>query len=394
MDLIEQAGYEVYFVGGCVRDTILGRPIHDIDLASSARPEEIEGLFHHTIDLGKEHGTIIVIYQGQNFEITTFRTEGNYSDFRRPDSVAFVRNLAEDTLRRDFTINALAFNRHGELFDYHQGLQDLKNHKIRAVGLASERFNEDALRMLRAIRFSSELGFDIDPLTFEAISQQKEKLAYLSRERIRVEFTKFLRGAYFYQRAQTIVESGLWDYLPKIKYVTQPKGMDRLQKWLKPVNQQGDQVSESLIWALYTKAVGIETQHLATYLKAWTHSKQLIYDVIEIRQLLPKMIEHELGTMDLYLANHDLLLEIEAYLTYHYPKQNYHIAERIKQLAIQNRQEMAINGHDIMTILQLTKGGPMIGQLMAEIERKILHHELENTYPALEAYIRTKGPMR
>src|SRR5574344_474528 len=122
---IESHGYEAYFVGGCVRDTLLGKIIHDIDIASSALLNEVEEIFYNTIDMGKEHGTIIVVEKHIPYEITTFRTEGNYSDFRHPDTVNFVRDLREDTLRRDFTINALAFDAEGQLFDYHHGVEEI-----------------------------------------------------------------------------------------------------------------------------------------------------------------------------------------------------------------------------------------------------------------------------
>ncbi|XJS11588.1 CCA tRNA nucleotidyltransferase [Aerococcaceae bacterium WGS1372] len=171
---IESHGYEAYFVGGCVRDTLLNKTINDIDIASSARPEEIEKIFKTTFDVGKEHGTIVVLVNNEPYEVTTFRTEGDYKDYRRPDEVNFVRNLEEDTLRRDFTINAMAINGDGELFDYHGGVNDLNNKIIRCVGIAMERFEEDALRMMRAIRFASQLGFFIEEKSFEAILKLKK----------------------------------------------------------------------------------------------------------------------------------------------------------------------------------------------------------------------------
>ena len=177
---IESHGYEAYFVGGCVRDTLLNKKINDIDIASSARPEEVEGMFPITFDVGKEHGTIVVVVDKAPYEITTFRTEGDYTDFRRPDEVNFVRNLREDTLRRDFTINAMAFDRQGKLYDYHGGVKDLNDHLIRCVGNAQERFLEDALRMMRAIRFASQLDFEIEEKSFKAIQTLKANLQYIS----------------------------------------------------------------------------------------------------------------------------------------------------------------------------------------------------------------------
>ena len=149
---IEDAGFEAYFVGGCVRDTILGDSIHDIDIATSAYPSEIKAIFNRTVDTGIEHGTVMILDHGTGYETTTFRTESGYQDYRRPDKVTFVRSLSEDLKRRDFTINALALKENGEVIDLFNGLDDLKHHLIKAVGDPNERFHEDALRMMRAVR--------------------------------------------------------------------------------------------------------------------------------------------------------------------------------------------------------------------------------------------------
>ena len=178
-----------------MRDALLGKDSHDIDIATSATQYEIQGIFPVTFDVGKNHGTIVVVYKKENYEITTFRTEGTYSDRRRPDQVNFVRNLREDTLRRDFTINALALDRLGRVYDYHGGEEDLEAGIIRAVGTALERFDEDALRMMRALRFASQLGFEIEAQTFEAIGQLAPNLSYVSIERIRIELSKLMQGA-------------------------------------------------------------------------------------------------------------------------------------------------------------------------------------------------------
>ncbi|MCL2858873.1 MAG: CCA tRNA nucleotidyltransferase, partial [Streptococcaceae bacterium] len=165
LEKIKSAGYEAYFVGGSVRDALLNRQIHDVDIASSAYPEEIKQIFPYTIDVGIEHGTILVLMgkeQSDQYEVTTFRTESTYTDYRRPDAVDFVRDLGEDLKRRDFTINAFAMDTDGTIIDQFDGLTDLKEKCIRAVGQATDRFNEDALRIMRAMRFSASLDFDIE----------------------------------------------------------------------------------------------------------------------------------------------------------------------------------------------------------------------------------------
>lgn len=191
---LEQANYEAYFVGGSVRDLLLKRPIHDIDIATSAYPEEVKQLFPKTIDTGIKHGTVTVLHGGSSYEITTFRTESGYQDFRRPDHVTFVQNLAEDLKRRDFTINALATNRKGEIIDLFNGIGDLQKHLIKAVGDPMKRFHEDALRMMRAVRFMSQLCFDLEPQTEKAVKDMHQLLPKISVERIRDEFVKMGTG--------------------------------------------------------------------------------------------------------------------------------------------------------------------------------------------------------
>ena len=166
--IFKSHGYSLYLVGGAVRDYLLSKPSHDFDFTTDARPEEIKDMFRHTIDTGIKHGTVTVLFKGESFEITTFRTEGDYSDSRHPDSVTFVRSLSEDLKRRDFTINAFACDlSSGEIIDQHGGFEDLNNGVIRAIGNPYERFKEDALRIMRAARFSSKLGFQIEEKTKE-----------------------------------------------------------------------------------------------------------------------------------------------------------------------------------------------------------------------------------
>ena len=160
---LEGAGFAACFVGGCVRDTLLGRPVHDWDVTTSALPEEIMALFPRCIPTGIKHGTVTVLLRGESFEVTTFRRDGAYHDGRHPDGVVFVPNLTEDLARRDFTINAMAMHLDGRITDCFDGKADLKRGIIRCVGDPERRFREDALRMLRAWRFSAQLGFAIDP---------------------------------------------------------------------------------------------------------------------------------------------------------------------------------------------------------------------------------------
>lgn len=193
---LNSAGYEAYVVGGCVRDSIMEKTPHDWDICTSATPEVVKSLFSHTTDYGMKHGTITVFADKEGYEITTFRAETDYSDHRHPDTVEFIADLKSDLSRRDFTINALAYNNESQLIDMFNGLDDIRNQMIRCVGNADERFKEDALRILRALRFAATLGFDIEDKTSEAIHYNVHLLKYIAEERKRDELIKLLGGNY------------------------------------------------------------------------------------------------------------------------------------------------------------------------------------------------------
>ena len=191
---LENHNYEAYLVGGCVRDFLLGNPVNDYDITTSAFPDEIIEVFegYKTIETGKKFGTVTLVLQDEYYEITSFRTDGTYLDGRRPSSVEFSRSLEEDLKRRDFTINAMAYNPSIGLVDLYGGLEDLKKGVIRAVGQADKRFSEDFLRMLRAVRFAHRLDFEIEPSTLDAIKSLASNIEKISKERINQEFTKII----------------------------------------------------------------------------------------------------------------------------------------------------------------------------------------------------------
>lgn len=190
IDTLISAGYEAYAVGGCVRDSILGRIPDDWDITTSAKPHEVKALFPRTIDTGIEHGTVTVMLDKEGFEVTTYRIDGEYEDARHPKEVIFTPNLTEDLKRRDFTINAMAYNDRDGLIDVFDGIGDIERRVIRAVGKPTERFTEDALRIMRAIRFSAQLGYTIEAKTREAITGLAPNLRHISAERIQVELVK------------------------------------------------------------------------------------------------------------------------------------------------------------------------------------------------------------
>lgn len=189
---LQSHGHEAYAVGGCVRDSILGRVPDDWDITTSATPFETKALFERTFDTGIEHGTITVLLGKEAFEVTTYRVDGKYEDSRHPKEVTFTRSLQEDLLRRDFTINAMAYNETEGLVDIFGGIEDLNAKIIRCVGNAKARFGEDALRILRAVRFAAQLGFEIEEETRKGIMELAPTLANISAERIQVELIKML----------------------------------------------------------------------------------------------------------------------------------------------------------------------------------------------------------
>lgn len=189
---LNEAGYEAYVVGGCVRDSILNRVPGDWDITTSALPEQVKALFHRTVDTGIQHGTVTVMMGKEGFEVTTYRVDGEYHDGRHPDAVTFTRSLEEDLKRRDFTINAMAYHPGHGLVDLFGGMEDINRKIIRCVGDPVERFTEDALRMLRAVRFSAQLGFTVEENTKAALARMSGNLEHVSAERIQTELVKLL----------------------------------------------------------------------------------------------------------------------------------------------------------------------------------------------------------
>jgi len=188
-------GKRVYLVGGAVRNLLLGRPVQDYDFTTDALPSEVQSFFRRVLPTGLQHGTVTVLFQGSSYEVTTFRVDGDYSDSRRPDRVAFTPSLEKDLERRDFTINALAIDlSDGTLIDFHGGQADLERGLLRAIGTPGQRFDEDALRLLRLFRFASQLGFKIEPATMAAVLPRRPRLSAVSRERIREELAKAMAG--------------------------------------------------------------------------------------------------------------------------------------------------------------------------------------------------------
>lgn len=218
---LEKSGFEAYIVGGCVRDAVLGREPEDWDITTSARPEEVKSIFRTTVDTGIEHGTVTVLLpkdetgeEVRSFELTTFRIDGEYEDSRHPKRVSFTSSLTEDLARRDFTINAMAYHMDIGLIDPFSGMIDLENKTLRAVGKAEERFKEDALRMMRGIRFSAQLNFSLEEDCFMGMRKLKENLGKVSKERIAVELWKLLASEHP-EKVEMLFSTGLSPYITR-----------------------------------------------------------------------------------------------------------------------------------------------------------------------------------
>lgn len=248
---IEEEGFEAYAVGGCVRDSLLGIEPKDWDITTSAKPEEIKHIFPRTVDTGIEHGTVSVLMGKIPYEVTTYRLDGAYTDGRHPDKVEFSTSLAEDLKRRDFTINAMAYSKQTGVVDLFAGKQDLENGLIRCVGEPLERFSEDALRMLRAIRFGAKLGFCIEAETYRAIGMLKENLAKVSKERIFIELNKTLESD-LPIRLLDVKDTGLADFISPVFAQIEESSYRDLAKLT------GVSKNRSLRWAAFLYKMGEE----------------------------------------------------------------------------------------------------------------------------------------
>lgn len=381
LNTITAAGFEAYFVGGSVRDMLLGKPIHDVDIATSAYPSEIKNLFDKTVDTGIEHGTVMILDHGQGYETTTFRTESGYTDFRRPDSVSFVRDLAEDLKRRDFTINALAMRADGEIVDLFDGLSDLEARVIRAVGNPVERFHEDALRMMRALRFSAQLNFAIEPATKDAIKSEAHLLGKIAIERINVELTKLLLGSSASDGLITFAQTGLYQYVPKIDM---GRELDVVSAGIK---LRGQTLQDDLTaWTYLVDQLGLSEDDVAVFLKNWKHSNDFNKQVKSAYHFI-QLYRHQtkITNWELYQVGKALNLALNV-LTINFSDFN---SDTYKHdycaLAITNKRELAIDGQQLISAGIVTPG-PLMGKVLARIERAVVDGKVENRLDALLAF--------
>ncbi|MDY5161732.1 CCA tRNA nucleotidyltransferase [Leuconostoc citreum] len=377
LEHIESAGFEAYFVGGAVRDMLLNKPIHDVDIATSAFPEEIKALFTKTVDTGIQHGTVMILDHGDGYEITTFRTESTYTDFRRPDKVTFVRSLAEDLKRRDFTINAIAMTKDGDIIDLFDGLTDMAQKRIRAVGDAEVRFNEDALRIMRALRFSAQLGFDIAPHTKAALKQIGPNLEKIAVERIRVEFEKLLMGQYASNSLSVAIEADLIRYLP---------GHIKREDWLTITAdlKRNQPQARTVIWPYFLSRLSLRLNELQLFMRSWKTSRE---DMRAVLSIVP-IVKHvqTVSVFELYAIYDYQALLFEVLTLVGTPLATQ---QRVKQifdaLPITHNRDMCINGGDLLANNIVTPG-PQMGRILTQLEHAVIQRIISNRPDSLLEY--------
>lgn len=374
---LEEHGFEGFAVGGCVRDSLLKKTPKDWDITTDALPEDMKKIFKKTFDTGIAHGTVTVLMDGVGYELTTYRIDGNYSDGRHPDSVSFSKNLSEDLCRRDFTINAMAYSHKKGIVDLFDGRKDLQNGIIRAVGDAKKRFDEDALRMLRAVRFAAQLGFKIDDDTFEAIKEKAKLLSKVSKERIFVELNKSLCGE-FAQNIKMVYTSGLYRYIGK--------EFAKLDKNIYDFYPRKFPNKKHMYWAVFLENIeNVEAvKKILFELKSDNATRNNTYLLVkELKNPLPSSDEdirwslHRIGA-DLFCDYIEILKS---------DKKNVDILDKID--TIENRYSLIlkenhayeismldITGKDLMDI-GISKG-PKIGEVLEFLLEKVIENPLNN----------------
>lgn len=379
IDKINSAGYDAFFVGGCVRDLILNLPSNDIDIATNAFPEEVKMIFHRTIDVGIEHGTVAVIENGEQYEITTFRTESTYTDFRRPDNVNFVRSLEEDLKRRDFTMNALAISKNGKLIDYYNGLNDLKKKIIKAVGDPSERFQEDALRMMRAFRFSAQLNFNIETQTFNSIKEHISLLEKIAVERIRVEWIKMLLSKNRNSGLKFFLESRAFCFCPRMTNFETV-----IQQLLLIDSKQFS--SESIAWIILFKIANYSNSETSDFLSTWKCSNKMIKQICDCVTALHKVLQNNFSAELVYsLGKSNSYIVSEACYYFDGINRDNQVEKALKELPISSKKDIDISGDEIV-ILSNRRPGPWVGELLTLIEINILNSTLNNQKSELKKF--------
>ncbi len=374
-------GFDAYIVGGAVRDWLLNTPLHDVDLATSARPEEVQDLFPETVPVGLKHGTVLVIYEGIPYEVTTFRSESSYSDYRHPDSVKFETSIEKDLERRDFTINAMAMDEMNQIMDPFNGQEDLKVGQLRTVGDAVTRFREDPLRMLRAARFVSQLDFVPTQSLKEAMEVEAESLSFISIERVQEELTKCLKGRVPYKALDLVAITGLDRFIPMFSS-------------LKDALRDLALVDFSLLktdverWCLLLLLMKIDS--IEDFLAAYRFSSKMKRELVQLFALSQQATTAPLSKELLYTFGLDHGRSVERLkAARRQPSDEAAILERFERMPIKSRKDLNVNGRDLMKWTG-QEAGPWLTELFSEIENQILNGKLVHSKERIQRWVQTE----
>ncbi len=366
LQTLKAHGYEAYFVGGMVRDQVIGIENDDIDITTSAHPEDVIRLFKRVKETGKRYGSVTVLLENHPFEVTTYRKEGRYTDNRRPDEISFGTSLEEDLKRRDFTMNQLVMNEQGDIIDHHHGLEDIKERVIRTIGEANSRFEEDALRILRALRFCASLGFNIEQKTASAMKEQKKLVKTLAIERVMQELDKIIRGKYHHKAISYLLDLGIADELYGLK-----SGFEEILK-----------IKEK-VYPIEFFIIAHIVDEVEDVFRFSNKERAIIEKAIQLHEVTK---EDEFNRFIVYVNKLDMCLlvnKINVWLGYH--DQEQIIREIDQRLPIHDVCDLAFKGQDILWKTNLKKHS-LIGVIIDELKYKVIMEELPNEYKALEEY--------
>lgn len=383
IEKIEAAGFEAYFVGGSVRDFVLGKEVADVDIATSATPQEIKRIFSKTVDVGIEHGTVVVLWEKNTYEVTTFRSESEYLDFRRPSEVTFIRSLEEDLKRRDFTMNSIAMDKEGRLIDPFKGKEAIRNKIIKTVGSASERFHEDALRMMRAVRFVSQLSFTVEENTYQALIENAPLLAKIAVERKTAEFEKLLQGESRNPALKILIDSSLYLYLPGLA--------EHKEQLIKLLELDLQPLSPSEMWTLILYVIGIKPEEAEVFLKQWKLPGKKIKAVKGLLSWLHFRSQSQWSLEALYEAKLEQSISAQRLFNIvnsHSVLQSLtELREQFDSLVIKDRQELAVGGYDLME-WEGIRGGLWVKEKLLLIEKAVLNREVQNNKEMIREWLK------
>lgn len=370
IETIESFHHEAYFVGGAVRDLLLEKDVNDIDIATSATPEQVQKMFDKVIPVGIEHGTVLVRYEGDSYEVTTYR---------QGDDLTEEKSIEVDLNYRDFTINALAIDKDGHLIDLFSGQEDLTNKIIRAVGSAKDRFNEDPLRLIRALRFVSQLGFTIEEETLNWMKKLKSAINELAMERVTAEMASFFQGPYVNEGITYLIDTNIYKHLPLFKQ--NEELIKHLPKRLIPLHSFGEVIC--LLHMIYPKLT------IRDWVKHWKCSNAMKREADQLYAALTYYETNRLDQMLVYRLDQQYYNGFCRLTEMLYPNNiiRYNeLDELYESLPIKSRSDINFNGNDLITLFPHKKRGRWISQTIEQIEEEIILNNLQNKYDVIEEW--------